>query len=124
MWAGFRAAGAQCLIISGNAPDQHTVDRYKDAIPSAAWTVCRLRARRDTLAQRTLLRGRGGGPAIARDDLRGRPEPELRRRAAEAALIANLLDGSAFADLHVDTEGREVGELADLVRAGAAGWPS
>ena len=56
VWEGFRAAGARCLVMSGNVTDQETVDRYTDAIPSAAWTVCRLRAGPDTLAQRIMLR--------------------------------------------------------------------
>jgi hypothetical protein len=124
VWEGFRAAGARCLIISGNVADQETVGRYLGAIPSAAWTVRRLRAGRDTLAERILLRGQGGGPAIAGDELRGRPEAELRRRAAEAAQIADALDHAGIGDLCVDTDGREVAELADLVRAEAGDWPS
>jgi hypothetical protein len=124
VWEGFRAAGARCLIISGNVADQETVDRYTGAIPSAAWTVCRLRAGRDILAERVLLRGRGGGPAIAGDELRGRPAAELRRRAAAATRIADALDHAGIGDFCVDTDGREVAELADLVRAAAGGWPS
>jgi adenylylsulfate kinase-like enzyme len=123
VWGEFCAAGAQCLIISGNVADQETVGRYTGAIPSAAWTVCRLRAGRDTLAGRILLRGQGGGPAIAGDELRGRPEPELHRRATEAARIAAALDHAGIGDLCVDTDGREVAELADLVRAKAGDWP-
>jgi hypothetical protein len=123
IWPGFRAAGARCLIVSGSVSDQETVDRYQDELPAAAWTICRLRAGRRTLAERTLRRGQGGGPAIAGDALRGRPEAELHRRAAEAAELAELLDHTAFAHFQVDTDGRAVDELADLVRAGAGGWP-
>ena len=123
IWAGFRAAGARCLIVSGNVADQETVDRYLDAIPSAAWTVCRLRARPDTLAQRIMLRGRGGGPGIMGDELRGLPEAELRVRATAAARIADALDHTGIGDLRIDTDGREVAELADMVRAEAGDWP-
>jgi hypothetical protein len=123
-WEGFRVAGARCLIVSGNVADQETVGRYTGAIPSAAWTVCRLRAGRNTLAERILLRGQGGGPAIAGDELRGRPAAELRRRAAETAQIADALDHAGIGDLCVDTDGRQVAELADLVRAEAGSWPS
>jgi hypothetical protein len=124
VWEGFRAAGARCLIMSGNVADPETVGRYIGAIPSAAWTVCRLRAGRDTLAERILLRGQGGGPAIAGDELRGRSEAALRRRVVEAAQIADALDHAGIGDVSVDTDGREVAELADLVRAEAGGWPS
>jgi len=123
VWEGFRAAGARCLIMSGNVADQETVGRYVSAIPSAAWTVCRLRAGRDTLAERILLRGQGGGPAIAGDELRGRSETALRRRVAEAAQIADALDHAGIGDIHVDTDGRDVTDLAELVRAEAGGWP-
>lgn len=124
VWEGFRAAGARCLVMSGNVADQETVDRYTDAIPSAAWTVCRLRAGPDTLAQRIMLRGRGGGPAIMGDALCGRTEAQLRERTAAAAKIADALDSAGIGDLCVDTDGREVAALADIVRAEAGGWPS
>lgn len=44
--------------------------------------------------------------------------------AAEAAQIADALDHASIGNLWVDTDGREVAELADLVRAEAAGWSS
>jgi adenylylsulfate kinase-like enzyme len=118
-----RAAGARCLVVSGNVTDRETVGRYRAALPSAAWTVCRLRAGRRTLTERIMLRGRGGGPAIMGDALRGRPEAELRERAAEAVRIAGTLDHDGVGDLCVDTDGREVAEIADMVRARAGGWP-
>jgi hypothetical protein len=94
------------------------------AIPSAAWTLCRLRAGPDTLAERILLRGRGGRPAIPGDEMRGRPEAELRGRIAEASRIADALDHASVGGVCVDTDGRQVAELADLVRAVAGGWPN
>jgi adenylylsulfate kinase-like enzyme len=123
VWEGFRAAGARCLVMSGNVTDHETVGRYLGAIPSGEWTVCRLRAGRDTLAERTLLRGRGGGPAIPGDELRGRTDAELRRRVAAAVRIADALDQAGIGDLYVDTDRRDVAGLADLVRAKAGGWP-
>jgi adenylylsulfate kinase-like enzyme len=123
VWEGFRAAGVSCLIISGNVADRETVRRYTSAIPAAVWTVCRLCARPDTLAERVLRRGQGGGPAIAGDGLRGLPEARLRRWVAETARIAHALDHTGVGDICVDTDGRDVGELADLVRTEAGGWP-
>ncbi|MFB9450037.1 hypothetical protein Dvina_33980 [Dactylosporangium vinaceum] len=120
---GFRAAGAGCLIVSGSVTDRATVGRYARAVPSAAWTVCRLRAGPGTLAERIMLRGRGGGPAIMGDELRGRPEARLRAHADRAARIAGELDAAGVGDLCVDTDGRSVAQLADLVRAAAGGWP-
>jgi hypothetical protein len=49
---------------------------------------------------------------------------ELRRRAVGAAQIADVLDHAGIGDLCVDTDGRKVAELADLVRAEAGGWPA
>jgi adenylylsulfate kinase-like enzyme len=123
LWEGFAAAGARCLIISGAIADRAELSHYTDAFPTAAWRVCRLRAEPDTLTGRVLLRGAGGGPAIAGDDLRGLPEPALRERATRAVQIAAALDRAAVGDLCVDTDGREVGDLADLVRARLGGWP-
>ena len=57
------------------------------------------------------------------DELRGRPEAELRERAAGAVRIAHALDHDGVGDLRVDTDGREVAELADMVRAEAGGRP-
>ena len=124
VWEGFHAAGARCLVMSGNVPDRATVDRYTSAIPSAEWTVCRLRAGFDTLAQRITLRGRGGGPAIPGDELRGRTEEQLRGHVAEAVRIGDALEHAGIGDFCVDTDGRDVAELADIVRAAAGGWPS
>ena len=123
VWNGFRAAGARCLVISGNVTDQETLDRYTGAIASPAWTVCRLRAGPDTLARRIALRAHGGGPAIMGDSLRGRTEAQLREPIAAAIRIADALDHAGIGDLCVDTDGRDVAALADIVRAEAGGWP-
>jgi hypothetical protein len=57
------------------------------------------------------------------DALRGRPEAELRQHAATAARIADALDHAGIGDLCIDTDGREVAQLADIVRAAAGDWP-
>ncbi|GIF51537.1 adenylylsulfate kinase-like enzyme [Asanoa ferruginea] len=123
LWPGFHAAGAQCLVLSGSVADAEALDRYRAALPSARWSVCRLRAEPGTLAERVELRGQGGGPAIAGDELRGRPPEELHRRAAQAVEVAAALDRADIGDLRVDTDGREVADLADLVRDRLGGWP-
>jgi hypothetical protein len=119
--AGHRAAGASHLIVVGNVTDAADLARYRAAVPGAGWTACRLRAGREALTARVLLRGRGGGPGIMGDDLRGRPENDLYGRAADIAHTALALDRSALGDVSVDTDGRDVDEVADLV---TAVWPA
>lgn len=121
VWAGHRAAGASHLIVTGNVTDRAALARYRAAIPTADWTVCRLRADRATLTERVLIRGRGGGPGIMGDDLRGRPEAELRERAADIARTAATLDASALGDVSVDTDARDVAEVATSVEEA---WPA
>jgi hypothetical protein len=107
------------MLCGGGALDQPAVDRYREAVPSGDWTVCRLTAGPERLAERTLLRGRGGGPPLPGDELRGRPPAELLRRAAESARIAEALDRAGIGDLTVGTDDLTAPEVATLVRAGA-----
>ncbi len=123
MWPTFRSAGARCLIISGSVVDRGIVRRYADAVPGTVLTLCRLRAGRDQLTKRILLRGRGGGPPIPGDELKGQHIVNLYRFAEEAARAADELERSGVGDLCVDTDGRSVEEVAHLVCAGAGGWP-
>ncbi|MFG3439216.1 hypothetical protein ACGF0J_18385 [Nonomuraea sp. NPDC047897] len=81
-------------------------------------TVCRLRPSRDTLAERLLLRGRGLGPVIPGDELRGLPPAALQRIADRAARDDPARDGA----LLVDTDGRSVEETARQVRRLTGGY--
>ena len=128
LWPELSAAGARHLIISGGVTDPADVDHYRDAVPalpppgdgeSRGWTVCRLTARPERLAERILLRGRGGGPPLAGDDLRGRPPAELLRRAAESARIAEALEHAGIGDVSVGTDELTAPEVAALVRGAA-----
>jgi hypothetical protein len=85
-------------------------------MPGARFTVCRLDASPATLTERILGRGRGEGPAILGDELRGLPTGELRRIAERVAREPGV------GDVCVDTDGRSVAEVADLVIA-RAGLP-
>ncbi|WP_143671192.1 hypothetical protein [Streptomyces sp. Ru87] len=120
MWPVFRAAGARCLVVSGGAADRSVVRAYEEALPGAALTVCRLRARPETLTERVLLRGRGAGPNIPGDALKGRPAGELRRIAREAVRAAEELERAGLGDLCVDTDGLSAADVARSVRARAA----
>lgn len=54
---GYLASGARCLVVSGNAPDQPTVDRYLAVLTSCEVTVVRLRVPEDELRRRIVGRG-------------------------------------------------------------------
>lgn len=117
LWPELHAAGARRLIITGGVTEQPDVNRYREAIPSGNWTVCRLTAGPAALTERTLLRGEGGGPPIPGDELRGRPTAELAECAAASARIGESLERAGIGDVSVDTDNRTVAEVAALVRA-------
>ncbi|TDC05864.1 adenylyl-sulfate kinase [Nonomuraea longispora] len=121
VWSGHRAMGARCLVVSGEADD--TVRGYADRLPGAEITVCRLHAGPETLAERVAQRGRGGGPAIPGDELRGLDADALSRAAGRAAREAEALDRPKVGHLRIDTDGRSVQEVAADVLARSGGWP-
>ncbi|MCO1578404.1 hypothetical protein M8C13_21880 [Crossiella sp. SN42] len=108
-WRTFRATGARYLVLSGEVSDAATLDAYAAALPGVPLTVCRLHADQDRLTERLLARGRGEGPPIPGDDLRGRPPAELRRLAATAS-------HPPLGDLCLDSTDRSVAEVAALAR--------
>ncbi|WP_158882187.1 hypothetical protein [Amycolatopsis anabasis] len=122
LWPTFRAAGARRLVVSGQVADRDAVRAYTGALPGTALTLCRLRAGRDQLTERVLLRGQGGGPPIPGDALNGRSADYLREFAEEANREAEELERAGIGDLCVDTDGLSVGEVAHSVRVKADGW--
>ncbi|MEW9555498.1 hypothetical protein [Nonomuraea sp. NPDC050783] len=112
LWAGYRAAGATYLIVSGEADSDEVVRRYADLLPGTALTVCRLHASPATLYERVVRRGQGGGPAMPGDALQGLGQDALRRVAERAADEAETLHRAGAGDLRIDTDGRPAGELA------------
>src|SRR5690606_38164183 len=98
LWAGYRAAGAACLIVCGEADTAGTVRQRTRLLPGVTPTVIRLHASPDTLLERVLARGRGAGPAIPGDELKGLGEPALREVAARAAAEAAALDRAGTGD--------------------------
>lgn len=112
VWAGYRAAGARCLIVSGDADSDDTVRGYAELLPGSSVTVCRLHAGPATLADRVARRGRGEGPAMPGDELRGLgPEP-LRHIAERATRDAEALERAATGDLRIDTDDRSAQDVA------------
>ena len=122
VWPTYRAAGARCLVAVGGVPAREIVMAYADMVPDTDLTLCRLRARPECLTERVFRRGLGRGPVIP-----GPPASKSKRllaaTAAEAIREARELDAADFADLYVDTDGYNVGQLARQVRERVGGWP-
>lgn len=101
--ANFQDADARCVVVSGVVDPALGVPM--DELPDADLTVCGLRVDPGELRRRLAARG---APAEQVE--------ELLREAEE-------MDGSAIADVWVDSSGLSVGEVAELVRKRAGGWP-
>jgi hypothetical protein len=115
LWRAYHAAGAQRLVLTGPVPDERAAAVYAGALPAARITVCRLHAGPAELARRISRRGQGLSWPQPGDPLTGQPEAHLRLVAAQAAAEAEALDRSGLGDLRIDTDGRTVAEVADLV---------
>lgn len=116
----YRAAGAQCLIMSGPVEDEATVKAYADAMPAAGLTLCRLHAGRQHLTERIMSRGQGGSWAQPGDPLRGQSVTRLLHVADQAAASAAALEDAGIGDLRIDTDGHTVEQVADAITADAA----
>jgi hypothetical protein len=122
VWPTYRAAGARCLVAVGGVPSREIVMAYADMVPDTDLTLCRLRARPECLTERVFRRGLGRGPVIPGPPA-SKSERLLAATAAEAIREARELDAADFADLYVDTDGYNVGQLARQVRERVGGWP-
>jgi chloramphenicol 3-O-phosphotransferase len=97
VWANYRAAGAERLIIADVVETQSDLAHYRAAVPDAVLTVMRLHATLPTIHAR--LAGRDAGESLV----------WYRQRAAELIL---LMERNAIGDLAIDTEGKPVSEIA------------
>ncbi|MEV0643737.1 hypothetical protein AB0I28_00600 [Phytomonospora sp. NPDC050363] len=122
VWRNHRAAGARSLTVVGQMGDESTRGVYREALPEADLTVCRLHADRTRLTERILARGRGEGWPQPGDPLVGREPAYLRELASRASAEAEALERAGFGDLSADTSGRTAAEVAEIV-ASEAGWP-
>jgi adenylylsulfate kinase-like enzyme len=93
--AGFRAAGARCVVVSGVVDPVRGA--YVDNLPNLVATMCRLRADPDELTRRLIARQGDGG------------------MVASALAEADALDASDFSDLCIDTTALSVAEVVRLV---------
>ncbi|MFB9240052.1 hypothetical protein ACFFWC_31770 [Plantactinospora siamensis] len=101
--AGYRAAGARCVVVSGVVDAEHGA--HRDELPETRLTICRLRADEADLARRFV--GREGHDNGLADILRE----------------AVRLDAGAVAEVCVDSSGLTVAEVARRVRDRLPGWP-
>ena len=112
VWANFRAAGAQCLLVVGSVESAQVLDGYAAELPGTTITLCRLHADLDGFTERIAQRGQGLGPPIAGDRLVGAPEPVLTAIAERAAADAAAQRRMSLGDLWIDTGGLTPLELA------------
>ncbi len=107
VWANYRAAGAERLILVDIVESRDEVARYEAAVPGAAIVVVRLQAALPTILRR--LEGREAGASLAWH----------QQRAAE---LAAQMERDKVEDLLVDTEGKVAADIAReiVVRSGWA----
>jgi hypothetical protein len=104
---GYRAAGAQCVIMSGCLEPGRGLDA--GLMPQAEVTLCRLRADPEEIAGRLTERnGPGQDPGELLEEV----------RAGAAAF-----DASTFAGVCVETTGVAAAGVAGLVRDSCGDWP-
>jgi adenylylsulfate kinase-like enzyme len=100
--AGYRAAGARAVVVSGVVDPVH--GPRAASIPDVALTLCRLRVGAEELTRRL----------VARQGDRG--------MVAEALAEAEALDAGDVGDLCVDSSGLPEAQVVRQVRERTAGW--
>lgn len=108
VWRNYAANGATCLVAAGVIENETLLDLYRGAVDHSAVVLCRLRAGDSELHARIRARGRERGADVNK----------LARRAVQ---LATDLERNDVADVVIDTEGRDAGEVARLILAQA--WP-
>jgi adenylylsulfate kinase-like enzyme len=121
VWAEFHEHGARRLVVVGPVEHHSQVRLYIDALSATTMTLYRLHAGPDELRERIRQRGRGGGPPIAGDELRGRSDAVLARAHEAAVAQAAALDRADIGDLRIDTGGRSVEDVAHEITQ-RLGW--
>ena len=123
MWPNFLAAGARCLVVAGFLVTAEDRRRFEAAIPGGELTLCRLRARPQTLASRILRRGQIDG--LGTDGaVSGLSTEGLTYQSERAAALGARLDADDIADFAVDTDDLSVPTIARTVLERAEGWPN
>jgi hypothetical protein len=121
VWANFHAYGARRLVVVGPVEHHRQIRLHNDALPAATMSLYRLHAHPDQLRERIRLRGLGGGPDIAGDELRGQPAAVLARAHEAAVRQAVALERANIGDVRIDTDGHGVADLTrEIVQS--IGW--
>jgi predicted ABC-type ATPase len=121
MWRTYHAAGARHLIATGPVGSEATLQSYVRALPAARVTLCRLHAGAADLRERILSRADGGSWPQPGDPLRGRPAEYLHQVADQAIADAHALERADVGTVRIDTDGRSVAEVVDLLAAATGG---
>jgi ribose 1,5-bisphosphokinase PhnN len=108
VWANYRAAGAERLVLVDVVEERAYLAGYRGAIPGADITVVRLTATLESLHRR--LEGRESGAS-------------LEWHKARAGELLAQMDERAVEDVLVQTEGKVAVEVAREVLA-RVGWTS
>ena len=106
LWPVFRAAGAQCLVLTGGIEQSGHIALYANRIPGAVVTLCRLSL--SEADHRARITERNGRSIAWADDLVAEGEE---------------LDRADFADVRVNTGGLSVAESAARILDAAGNWP-
>ena len=106
VWANYQAAGAERLIIVDIVETRSSVAGYRSAVPGADILVVRLNAGLPVIHRR--LQGRDTGQS-------------LRWHLHRAGELLRLWQEQPVEDLLIETEGKEVGDVAREVLA-RTGW--
>lgn len=106
VWANFRAAGAERLVVASVVESRDDLRRYEEAVPGAEVTLCRLLASQG--AREARLRAREVGSGLAW---------HLNRTAE----LEHILQEAALEDFCVVNEGRPL-EAVALEVLQKAGW--
>ena len=105
IWGNYAAAGVNRLLLAYAVESRAELDRLRQTLPAAEITVCRLRAKLETMQRRVRLR-----------------EPGFlqSRFVARVAELETLIDGAGVEDLSLSNDDCSVTDVAHeiLMRAG------
>lgn len=100
VWANYRAAGAECLILADIVESPDDVAAYRVAVPNAEVTVVRLLASPDAIARRLAQRESGAS---------------LRWHQLRAMELVALMQKEAIGDVLVETDEKTPLDIADEI---------
>lgn len=97
MWQRFAALGVSRLLVSGAIESHARQDEIRGSVPGSRLTVCRLRARLETMERRVRLRE----PGMLQEQF-----------VARVQVLEAALDAAGLEDFSVDNDGRSVTDVA------------